>query len=285
MGYHTSNDDFLSSTYIIYISPKEDTTTISTQSKHHKKKEIYHQWVNTNTTISDLMKILKKDGCQLLTSTTTAYNLLFKVYCKQKGEDESTTTTDNDILKATLKEFLTKELQNHTIEIERNRVFRKPLDFYYGNKEIIDYAIELDYGLNDRDNLNDYMYYRDSITYEQKKKKKNRKKKQPLPSFNREYQAIYQDIIRKNDFVQSSPPWHLDRIDQHSGSLNNQYIYLNTGDDVDIYIIDTGIRVTHVDFEGRAIFLVNTVGDGINTDGAGYNTHTPYIYIYIYLFT
>jgi subtilisin family serine protease len=77
----------------------------------------------------------------------------------------------------------------------------------------------------------------------------------------------------KPNTVQSSPTWGLDRIDQRFGLLDSQYTYLNLASSIDIYILDTGIRVTHNDFGGRAIFLSNTVGDGINTDCNGHGTH------------
>jgi hypothetical protein len=55
---------------------------------------------------------------------------------------------------------------------------------------------------------------------------------------------------------QKTPPWGLDRIDQHVSPLNSLYIYTNTGAgtnlDVDVYILDTGINATHVEFGGRA---------------------------------
>ena len=39
------------------------------------------------------------------------------------------------------------------------------------------------------------------------------------------------------------------------------------------YIIDTGIRTTHTDFGGRAVWGTNTTGDGNNTDCNGHGTH------------
>jgi hypothetical protein len=76
----------------------------------------------------------------------------------------------------------------------------------------------------------------------------------------------------KGKYVEMPAPWGLDRIDMHYGLLDNEYHYLNLGTPIDIYIMDTGIRVSHTDFQGRAHFLSNTVGDGINTDCAGHGT-------------
>ena len=46
--------------------------------------------------------------------------------------------------------------------------------------------------------------------------------------------------------------WNLDRLDQHNGNLDGQYIPEGQGKNVDVYILDTGIRYTHDEFEGRA---------------------------------
>ncbi len=77
---------------------------------------------------------------------------------------------------------------------------------------------------------------------------------------------------------QKSPPWGLDRIDQHVLPLNSLYIYYNTGSstnlDVDVYIIDTGINASHVEFGGRASKDFDAIGDGQNgNDCNGHGTH------------
>ena len=73
--------------------------------------------------------------------------------------------------------------------------------------------------------------------------------------------------------TQTNPPsWGLDRIDQRNLPLDNRYIYPNTANNVTAYIIDTGIRTTHNDFGGRAVWGTNTVG-GSNTDCHGHGTH------------
>ena len=54
--------------------------------------------------------------------------------------------------------------------------------------------------------------------------------------------------------LQPNPPsWGLDRIDQRSLPLDNKYFYPNIAANVTAYVIDTGIRLTHQEFGGRAI--------------------------------
>ncbi len=73
--------------------------------------------------------------------------------------------------------------------------------------------------------------------------------------------------------TQPNPPsWGLDRIDQRNLPLNSSYTYPNTAANVTSYIIDTGIRITHSDFGGRATWGTNTV-DSNNTDCNGHGTH------------
>jgi subtilisin family serine protease len=46
----------------------------------------------------------------------------------------------------------------------------------------------------------------------------------------------------------------------------------HSGNNVDVYVIDTGIRTTHSEFEGRAVWGENFV-DSIRTDDNGHGTH------------
>lgn len=61
--------------------------------------------------------------------------------------------------------------------------------------------------------------------------------------------------------VQANPPsWGLDRIDQRALPLDSSYTYSSDAHDVTAYVIDSGIRYTHVDFGGRAIFGFDAFG-------------------------
>ena len=66
--------------------------------------------------------------------------------------------------------------------------------------------------------------------------------------------------------VQSNPPWGLDRIDQTSLPLNTQYVFNATGAGVRAYVIDSGIRATHVEFQGRASIRADFIAQGFFFD-------------------
>jgi subtilisin family serine protease len=67
--------------------------------------------------------------------------------------------------------------------------------------------------------------------------------------------------------VQSVPTLpDLDRLDVTLGPNDSLYHYLLSGAGTHIYIIDTGIRITNVDFGGRAIGSYNTIPDGNGTN-------------------
>ncbi len=76
------------------------------------------------------------------------------------------------------------------------------------------------------------------------------------------------------DTVQTPVTWGLDRVDQRNGPLDNIYDYNQTGAGVTVYIIDTGIRATHVEFGGRVSGGFDAIGDGHGTDDCyGHGTH------------
>ncbi len=76
------------------------------------------------------------------------------------------------------------------------------------------------------------------------------------------------------DTAQPNATWGLDRIDQRNLPLDNVYNYVPNGTGVNAYVIDTGIRITHTDFGGRAYSGYDAIGDGNGTnDCNGHGTH------------
>ena len=54
--------------------------------------------------------------------------------------------------------------------------------------------------------------------------------------------------------VQVGAPWGLDRIDTNGGAIDGEYDDGDlTGQGVRVYIVDTGVQGSHVDFEGRVV--------------------------------
>jgi subtilisin family serine protease len=80
---------------------------------------------------------------------------------------------------------------------------------------------------------------------------------------------VEQDRIVK---VVNTPTWGLDRIDQRDLPLDSSFSPKGDGEGVVSYIIDTGVRLTHDEFDGRAEFGINTV-DNTDTDCNGHGTH------------
>ncbi|GAA2606880.1 S8 family peptidase [Paractinoplanes durhamensis] len=72
--------------------------------------------------------------------------------------------------------------------------------------------------------------------------------------------------------TQSSAPWGLDRSDQRALPLSDTYTY-GPSSGVTVYVVDTGITVTHQDFGGRAGYGYDAVdGDNVAQDGNGHGT-------------
>ncbi|MEU1896138.1 S8 family peptidase [Streptomyces pristinaespiralis] len=76
--------------------------------------------------------------------------------------------------------------------------------------------------------------------------------------------------------TQTNPPWGLDRIDQKSLPLDSKYTYSTTAANVTAYIVDSGIRMTHQSFGGRAksgYDFVDNDTDASDCANHGHGTH------------
>ncbi len=98
--------------------------------------------------------------------------------------------------------------------------------------------------------------------------------KDSVVAFMQVAQKVYLHQITPIGSTQSPVTWGLDRIDQTDLPLSNSYSYNVNGSGVNAYVLDSGIRHSHSQFGGRALFgftaFPNTDDDG---DCTGHGTH------------
>ncbi|KAI9137949.1 peptidase S8/S53 domain-containing protein [Paraphysoderma sedebokerense] len=109
----------------------------------------------------------------------------------------------------------------------------------------------------------------------------------PVPSHPSGFWDPYSDPAGKkpkpkpptNDTVekQTDAPWGLSRISHRDRPDADHYkeysYYQSAGNNVTVYVIDTGINIDHVDFEGRASWGATIPEDDEDKDGNGHGTH------------
>jgi len=80
-----------------------------------------------------------------------------------------------------------------------------------------------------------------------------------------------------NTMQQNTPSWGLARIshpgDVSKGLVNRMHHGINDGAGVEVFVIDTGIMTTHVDFQGRAKWGKAFADGGSEDDRNGHGTH------------
>jgi serine protease len=74
--------------------------------------------------------------------------------------------------------------------------------------------------------------------------------------------------------TQSNATWGLARIDDREINFDATYVYNTTASNIHVYVIDTGIRATHIDFGGRVLSGFTAINDGNGTsDCRNHGTH------------
>ena len=86
--------------------------------------------------------------------------------------------------------------------------------------------------------------------------------------------AIEEDSAVSIDEVQAGATWGLDRIDDQDLPMDGTYTYTCTGKGSYVYVLDTGIRISHNEFGGRAICGASFISSEPDCDdGNGHGTH------------
>ena len=70
--------------------------------------------------------------------------------------------------------------------------------------------------------------------------------------------------VKKSAIQAGSAYWHLDRLDGGESAtpkLDGRYSYTQLGTGVTAFVLDSGVRLTHEQFGGRASFGFDTFGD------------------------
>ena len=82
-----------------------------------------------------------------------------------------------------------------------------------------------------------------------------------------------QVITPASQTTQTNPPsWGIDRVDQRTLPLDNEFSYTGTGEGVQVYVVDSGVRSTHQDFAGRVAPGFDALGGSSTEDCNGHGT-------------
>jgi len=65
--------------------------------------------------------------------------------------------------------------------------------------------------------------------------------------------SIHKDAVISAAATQVGAPWDLDMLDSRTAALDGSYTYPNDGSGVTVYVLDSGIQRSHVEFSGGNI--------------------------------
>lgn len=80
--------------------------------------------------------------------------------------------------------------------------------------------------------------------------------------------------VEEDKIAKVNLDWHLDRMDQRSLPLDNMFSGASlTNDNIDVYVLDTGVEITHQEFPNNQAIWGGNFADNINSDCHGHGTH------------
>ncbi|KAH7069599.1 subtilisin-like protease-like protein [Paraphoma chrysanthemicola] len=96
-----------------------------------------------------------------------------------------------------------------------------------------------------------------------------------------ELKALDEVLVVEQDYMmttnalltQENAPWGLARLSSREKGATAYFYDESAGEGTFSYVVDTGIRTSHQDFNGRAIWGFNAVSNTTNTDNQGHGTH------------
>ncbi|KAI8066218.1 serine protease [Gilbertella persicaria] len=104
--------------------------------------------------------------------------------------------------------------------------------------------------------------------------------KQVLDAIRQSEEVAYveEDSVVYASELQRGAPWGLSRISRREPTTLRNFSKYNydakaAGKDIKVYVIDTGINIKHVDFEGRAIWGKTIPKNDEDIDGNGHGSH------------